>query len=459
MSNLYLCPDDFWRCPIDLNHQVLAKRFQYHIRRCMIANPHIHRVRCVFNASHLTTPSNLLAHMSTCPDALTTSTVLIGLSDIPPGRPWSDNCHRSSLPTDWRMFQDVNANEDWDDDIRERRAKSAANSEQTMNLSSIQTSTPSLCVTHQLDDTKQEEVDHDIYKLKYTEDISQMIRKNDYKSVAVNKQALVFEEHDNDGQIHPAETDDINKNLMKIRTLQLIGGAGRGKCCLLRTTPPVRVNIFSIIIIIITVVQLQVACAKICYQCDDKNPSSKLKFIGEKITKCNGVPFEKYATKTSRAFGAAVLTCYTKFNETGGIVKRGAFGLGETYDKNFKCRDRFHVCCRTAFCNKHAKAPCPPTPKATTKKEVKACYQCKGAENCKPEKLDGSEIRTSGAFGGKNLYCFTKFDPKTGIAVARGGFGFGESIDKNLKCDAKHYLCCYDNLCNNQTAGFCAKPK
>ena len=51
--------------------------------------------------------------------------------------------------------------------------------------------------------------------------------------------------------------------------------------------------------------------AKICYQCDEIKPSGKFKFWGEKITKCNGVPFEKYATKTSRAFGAAVLTCYT----------------------------------------------------------------------------------------------------------------------------------------------------
>ena len=45
--------------------------------------------------------------------------------------------------------------------------------------------------------------------------------------------------------------------------------------------------------------------------------------------------------------------------------------------------------------------------KVTPKKEVKACYQCKGAEACKPEKLDGAEIRTSGAFGAKNLYCYT----------------------------------------------------
>lgn len=31
---------------------------------------------------------------------------------------------------------------------------------------------------------------------------------------------------------------------MKIRTLQLIGGAGRGTCCLLRTAPPVPVSSF-----------------------------------------------------------------------------------------------------------------------------------------------------------------------------------------------------------------------
>ncbi|CAF4044472.1 unnamed protein product [Rotaria sp. Silwood2] len=237
---------------------------------------------------------------------------------------------------------------------------------------------------------------------------------------------------------------------MKIRTLQLIGGAGRGTCCLLRTVPPVMV---------IAVIELGCIRAKICYQCDDLNPSSKLKFYGEKITKCSGVPFEQYASKTSKAFGAAVLTCFTRFNASGAVIKRGAFGLGETYDKNFKCRDRFHICCRKAFCNKHTKAPCPPPDKITAKKAVKACYQCKGAEACKAEKLEGSEIRTSGAWGGRNLYCYTKFDPKTGVAVARGGFGFGEAIDKNLKCDAKHYLCCYDNLCNKQTTGYCAKPK
>ncbi|CAF3809361.1 unnamed protein product [Rotaria sordida] len=250
MSNLYLCPDDFWRCPIDLNHQVLAKRFQYHIRRCMIANPHIRRVRCVFNANHLTTPNDLLAHMSTCPDAINRSTVLIGLSDIPPGRPWVDTCRRSSSPNDWQMFHDVNATEDWDDDIRERRARRAASSEQMMISSSIQfvfsivlffifstidvlsrilpSSSPSL-TSQRLHEKQQKDV----------EDVNQKTTVDSYTPVTVIKQAHVFKEHDNDGLIHPVETDELTKNLMKIRTLQLIGGAGRGTCCLLRTVSPV----------------------------------------------------------------------------------------------------------------------------------------------------------------------------------------------------------------------------
>jgi len=35
----------------------------------------------------------------------------------------------------------------------------------------------------------------------------------------------------------------FSKSLMKIRTLQLIGGAGRGACCLLRTAPPGHVSV------------------------------------------------------------------------------------------------------------------------------------------------------------------------------------------------------------------------
>jgi len=32
------------------------------------ANPHIRRVKCSFNATHLTTPGEMFKHMSTCPD-------------------------------------------------------------------------------------------------------------------------------------------------------------------------------------------------------------------------------------------------------------------------------------------------------------------------------------------------------------------------------------------------------
>ena len=206
----------------------------------------------------------------------------------------------------------------------------------------------------------------------------------------------------------------------------------------------------------LTVLQLNINASKICYQCDDKNPSSWWKFWGEKITRCKGVPFEKYATKTSKAFGASVLTCYSKFDEAGNLIKRNAYGFGEVYDKNLKCGDRFHSCCERDLCNVETTAPCPPPPKSTPKQDVKACYECNGVEACRPERLAGSEIRTSSLFGAKNLYCYTKFDPHTGRAISRGGFGFGEAFDKALKCDSKHYLCCYENLCNTHTAGYCA---
>jgi hypothetical protein len=61
----------------------------------------------------------------------------------------------------------------------------------------------------------------------------------------------------------------------------------------------------------VTVIQFNVDGSKICYQCDDKHPSPWWKFWGEKISRCKRISFEKYATKTSKAFGAAVLTCYT----------------------------------------------------------------------------------------------------------------------------------------------------
>jgi len=216
-------------------------------------------------------------------------------------------------------------------------------------------------------------------------------------------------------------------------------------------------KLLFVVIFYLSVVTLKIDGAKICYECDQKKPTPWWKFWATKVGRCHGIPFEKYATKTSKAFGAAVLTCYTKFDETGTVIKRGAYGFGEVFDKAVKCDDRFHTCCEGDLCNKHDTAPCPPQPKATPQQEVKACYQCKGVEACRPGRLQGAEIRTSAAFGAKNLYCFTEFDPKTGHAVRRGGFGFGEIFDKTLKCDSKHYLCCYENLCNTQTSGSCVR--
>jgi hypothetical protein len=52
-----------------------------------------------------------------------------------------------------------------------------------------------------------------------------------------------------------------------------------------------------------------------------------------------------------------------KFDETGAVIKRGAYGLGEVFDKTVKCGDRYHTCCDEELCNKHTQAPCPPSRK------------------------------------------------------------------------------------------------
>ena len=117
-----------------------------------------------------------------------------------------------------------------------------------------------------------------------------------------------------------------------------------------------------------------------------------------------------------------------KFDEAGNVIKRDAYGFGESYDKKYKCRDRYHICCRSELCNKHDRAPCPPQgkqypfchiflskkrilscfiAKVVEKKGVKACYQCQGPDECRSERLGAGSIRTSSAFGGSNLYCYT----------------------------------------------------
>lgn len=42
---------------------------------------------------------------------------------VAPGRPLADECLRSSVPTDWQMFRDVNATEDWDGKCVDRAAR------------------------------------------------------------------------------------------------------------------------------------------------------------------------------------------------------------------------------------------------------------------------------------------------------------------------------------------------
>lgn len=47
------------------------------------ANPHIRRVKCSFNATHLTTPDEMFKHMSNCPDSQAVhSAIARGMGDF-----------------------------------------------------------------------------------------------------------------------------------------------------------------------------------------------------------------------------------------------------------------------------------------------------------------------------------------------------------------------------------------
>ncbi|CAF1213282.1 unnamed protein product [Adineta ricciae] len=105
--SLYCDPDDFWLCPYHPDHKVLAKRFQYHVMRCAKAYPHIRRVKCSFNATHLTTPSELFKHMSTCPDNQAVHDAIArGMGDFNWEDSTTDKCER-------QMATAMNG-EDWD---------------------------------------------------------------------------------------------------------------------------------------------------------------------------------------------------------------------------------------------------------------------------------------------------------------------------------------------------------
>ncbi|CAF3549666.1 unnamed protein product, partial [Adineta steineri] len=106
--SLYCDPDDYWLCPYHPDHKVLAKRFQYHIMKCAKANPHIRRVKCSFNATHLITPNELFKHMSTCPDNQAVHDAIAqGMGDFN----WEDN---SSSDKNERQMAVIMNGEDWD---------------------------------------------------------------------------------------------------------------------------------------------------------------------------------------------------------------------------------------------------------------------------------------------------------------------------------------------------------
>lgn len=122
--SLYCDPDDYWLCPYDPNHKVLAKRFQYHIMRCAKAYPHIRRVKCSFNATHLTAPSELFKHMSTCPDNQAVHDAIArGMSDF--------NWEGNASETNDRQIAVVMNGEDWD---REANAGHLFNDEELKQL-------------------------------------------------------------------------------------------------------------------------------------------------------------------------------------------------------------------------------------------------------------------------------------------------------------------------------------
>ncbi|CAF5141478.1 unnamed protein product [Rotaria sp. Silwood1] len=61
-------------------------------------------------------------------------------------------------------------------------------------------------INQPLNEKQQKDVEHYIYNI---EDINQKTIINNYTPVTVIKQAHVFKEYDNDGLIHPVETDEI----------------------------------------------------------------------------------------------------------------------------------------------------------------------------------------------------------------------------------------------------------
>ena len=62
--------EEYYLCPFDDTHQILAKRFVYHIGRCRVNFPHVDVKTCSFNARHIVQADKFDQHMATCPDRM-----------------------------------------------------------------------------------------------------------------------------------------------------------------------------------------------------------------------------------------------------------------------------------------------------------------------------------------------------------------------------------------------------
>ena len=74
--------EEYYRCPFDDTHQILAKRWVRHIARCRVNFPHLDVKTCSFNARHIVPADKFDQHMAGCPDRM------IIYQDTRPGEPF-----------------------------------------------------------------------------------------------------------------------------------------------------------------------------------------------------------------------------------------------------------------------------------------------------------------------------------------------------------------------------------
>lgn len=79
------------------SHSILFFYFEFK------ANPHIRRVKCSFNATHLTTPEDIFKHMATCPDNQAVhDAISVGMSDFS----WFRSSKRFNKKNSFRFTSD-----------------------------------------------------------------------------------------------------------------------------------------------------------------------------------------------------------------------------------------------------------------------------------------------------------------------------------------------------------------